>query len=118
MNLDQLLDTLREDTQFMNCVSNWEVLPAKEAQYDDLPSSLVDGRIIDVLKQRGIRRLYTHQVNSIQQVEAGHDVVIVTPTASGKTMCYKPSLKTRMHGPFICFRPKRFLQTRYQNSMS
>ena len=100
MNLDQLLDTLREDTQFMNCVSNWEVLPAKEAQYDDLPSSLVDGRIIDVLKQRGIRRLYTHQVNSIQQVEAGHDVVIVTPTASGKTMCYNiPVLSAILKNP-------------------
>ncbi|NLC32968.1 MAG: DEAD/DEAH box helicase [Clostridiales bacterium] len=100
MNLDQLLDTLREDSQFMNCVSNWEILPAKDAIYGDLTSLPIDERITTALKERGINRLYTHQVSSIQGVADGHDIVVVTPTASGKTLCYNiPVLSSILENP-------------------
>src|SRR4029079_9453242 len=40
------------------------------------------------LASRGIDRLYVHQAEAIEAVRAGRDVVVVTPTASGKTLCY------------------------------
>ena len=40
------------------------------------------------LAARGIERLYIHQAEAIEAVQAGQDVVVVTPTASGKTLCY------------------------------
>src|SRR5271167_820482 len=41
-----------------------------------------------MLESRGIPRLYTHQAETIRQCLAGKNVVVVTPTASGKTLCY------------------------------
>lgn len=87
MNLDQLLDSLRGDQGFMQCVSNWQVLPPREASYGDFPVGM-DERIRLALEKRGIHRLYTHQVSCLETVDKGQDVVVVTPTASGKTMCY------------------------------
>src|SRR5207249_2713386 len=40
------------------------------------------------LERRGIARLYGHQAEAFDRIQAGSNVVIVTPTASGKTLCY------------------------------
>lgn len=87
MNVDQLADQLRRDEAFMENVVRWEELPARAAQYASFPDRL-DTRLIPVLEKRGIHQLYTHQAHSIAATAAGKDVVVVTPTASGKTMCY------------------------------
>ncbi len=87
MNVDQLADQLRRDEAFMENVVRWEELPARAAQYAPFPDTL-DARLIPVLEKRGIHQLYTHQAHSIAATAAGKDVVVVTPTASGKTMCY------------------------------
>jgi len=87
MNVDQLADQLRRDNLFMENVVRWEVMPARPAQYAPFPRGL-DARLIPVLQKRGVHQLYTHQAHAVDEVLAGRDVVVVTPTASGKTMCY------------------------------
>lgn len=87
MNVDQLCDRLRRDPLFMENVVRWEELPAREASYAPFPEG-IDGRIRAALEKRGVRQLYTHQAHSLRATMAGRDVVVVTPTASGKTMCY------------------------------
>ena len=87
MNVDQLADRLRLDPLFMENVVRWEVLPARQAQYAEYPRGL-DERLLPVLQRRGIHQLYSHQASAVESVLAGRDVVVVTPTASGKTMCY------------------------------
>ena len=87
MNLEQLLDRLRHTPAFMENVTHWETIPAREARYEPFPDSL-DPRIPPVLAKRGIYRLYSHQREAYDLVEAGKDICVVTPTASGKTMCY------------------------------
>ena len=87
MNVDQLADQLRRDSAFMENVVRWEELPARPAQTAAFPECL-DERLIPVLQKRGIYELYSHQAHSIKATAAGKDVVVVTPTASGKTMCY------------------------------
>src|SRR5712672_1705554 len=42
----------------------------------------------EMLERRGIRELYTHQEEAFRIASAGRNVVAVTPTASGKTLCY------------------------------
>jgi DEAD/DEAH box helicase domain-containing protein len=64
-----------------------ERMPAVPAQYADYPEG-VDERLLDALRARGIERLYTHQAAAWQQISAGRNLVIITPTASGKTLCY------------------------------
>ena len=87
MNVDQLVRQLREDPLFMENVVRWEELPPRPAQYAPFPEG-IDPRLIPVLAKRGIHQLYTHQAHAVRDVLAGKDVVVVTPTASGKTMCY------------------------------
>ena len=54
---------------------------------EDLPSAFQVA-----LGAVGINRLYSHQVESLQQLRSGRDLSIVTPTASGKTLCYNPAI--------------------------
>jgi DEAD/DEAH box helicase domain-containing protein len=63
------------------------VLPAKQGDYLPLPHDL-DARLIEALRQRGIEQLYTHQAAAWASVQRDQHTVIVTPTASGKTLCY------------------------------
>ncbi|RMF57927.1 MAG: DEAD/DEAH box helicase, partial [Calditrichaeota bacterium] len=94
MTLEQLLDYLKEQQEFMNNVTHWEVLPPREAVYVPFPPS-VDTRLKEALIQRGISQLYSHQGEAYEQISAGKNVVIVTPTASGKTLAYNlPVLNT------------------------
>ena len=62
-------------------------LPACAAQFAPFPGD-VDHRLRQVLGSRGIEQLYTHQAVAVEQALAGRNVVITTPTASGKTLCY------------------------------
>ncbi|HEX3743091.1 MAG TPA: DEAD/DEAH box helicase [Bryobacteraceae bacterium] len=61
--------------------------PATEGEFADVPAA-VDGRLRKALAERGVARLYTHQAEAFEHTAAGRNVVVVTPTASGKTLCY------------------------------
>src|SRR5437762_460457 len=61
--------------------------PFREAQWADFPA-WVTADLTAAYAAKGIRRLYTHQAEAVEAVHAGKNVVIVTPTASGKTLCY------------------------------
>ena len=61
--------------------------PAREAQWADFPA-WVHADLVSAYAAKGIHRLYTHQAAAAEAVHAGKNVVIVTPTASGKTLCY------------------------------
>ncbi|MBR2824562.1 MAG: DEAD/DEAH box helicase [Clostridia bacterium] len=99
MNVTQLADQLRKDPHFMENVTRWEVVPPRPARTADFPES-VDPRIRDVLAKRGIHALYTHQAQSLAATERGEDVTVVTPTASGKTLCYNlPVLSAILKNP-------------------
>ncbi len=63
------------------------VLPARPAVHATFPAWL-DAGIVAGLGQRGILRPYVHQAEAIEAAHGGQDVVVVTPTASGKSLCY------------------------------
>jgi DEAD/DEAH box helicase domain-containing protein len=62
-------------------------LPAVAATYAPFPAE-ADPRLLRALAARGIEQLYTHQAEAFAHVLAGRNVVTITPTASGKTLCY------------------------------
>jgi DEAD/DEAH box helicase domain-containing protein len=64
-----------------------ERLPPRTAEYAALPEGLAPG-VRAALEARGVERLYSHQRQAYDLAVAGHDVVIATPTASGKSLCY------------------------------
>jgi len=99
MNLEQFLDQLKRDPAFGPNISHWERLPAVPPRYAEWPTGL-DDRIIDALRERGIHQLYTHQTDAITAALSGQNTVVVTPTASGKSMCYNlPVLHTILQEP-------------------
>ena len=87
MNIDQIIDVLQRDEKFLSCVTRWEKIPAQEARFRDFPES-IDPRLAAAFYKHGIKQLYTHQEQSIKNILNKKNTVIVTPTASGKTLCY------------------------------
>ena len=87
MNLDQLLDRLRETPSFRDNLTAWRLEPPREAAYAEWPAGL-DPRLTTALARRGISCPYTHQASAVEAILDGRDVVVVTATASGKTLCY------------------------------
>ena len=72
---------------------------ATEGTFSDIPAA-VEPRLREALERRGIQRLYTHQAEALEQIEGGKNTVIVTPTASGKTLCYNlPVLNLLLREP-------------------
>ncbi len=87
MNLAQLLDRLKGEERFRRNVTRWEIVPAQPGRYADYPEQL-DRRLVAVLRGRGIERPYVHQAEACRLAATGASFVVVTPTASGKTLCY------------------------------
>ena len=99
MNLPQILDSLQKDSQFRHNLTTWHTIPAKPAQFSPFPESL-NPKLVSSLQSRGINQLYSHQSSAIEASLNGENVCVVTPTASGKTMCYNvPVLNRLMENP-------------------
>lgn len=74
-------------------------LPPVEAESAPIPEVL-DRRLVGALRARGVSHFYTHQVAAIDHAVAGRHTVVVTPTASGKTLCYNaPVLNAILQDP-------------------
>ncbi|MGZ8437250.1 MAG: DEAD/DEAH box helicase [Candidatus Limnocylindrales bacterium] len=82
-----VLDVLLAEPSMARGVVHHAVLEARAAEFDAFPDWL-DPRIVAGLAQRAIERPYIHQAEALEMARAGRDFVVVTPTASGKTLCY------------------------------
>lgn len=80
-----LIDRL--DARHRGRITGRLVSEARPAHYAEFPTDL-DERLTVALERRGIARLYTHQREAWDSLRAGRHTVMVTPTASGKTLCY------------------------------
>jgi DEAD/DEAH box helicase domain-containing protein len=93
--LDELLTSL-ETGPHITAVRSFEARPAVFAPF---PSSL-DPRLVESLRSRGVQQLYSHQARAFEVVSKGENLVVVTPTASGKTLCYNlPVLQALVQQP-------------------
>lgn len=86
MNIPQIVEHLLKSREHSDNIAAFRHNPARPPRYAPLPAGL-DARLRDAYEKRGIRELYTHQAH----VLAGRNVVVVTPTASGRTLCSLPS---------------------------
>jgi DEAD/DEAH box helicase domain-containing protein len=88
-----------ERSENRGALVHWRTLPARPARYGELLPELPPP-LAAALESRGIARLYTHQVRAIEALRAGRDTVIVTGTASGKSLCFHlPVLERRLEEP-------------------
>jgi DEAD/DEAH box helicase domain-containing protein len=82
-----IIRDLESDKSFLSCVTHKETIPARAGRYVPLPDQL-DPRLREALTARGITHLYSHQAECLRLSREGKHLVVVTPTASGKTLCY------------------------------
>ena len=74
-------------------------IPAREAKFRPMPG-WVSRELSDAYRTKGIKELYSHQAATAELVHSGKNVVVVTPTASGKTLCYNlPVLNAVLENP-------------------
>jgi DEAD/DEAH box helicase domain-containing protein len=76
---------LRDRPYYEGQVETHRVVPGREATHADVA---VEDRVADALADDGIDRLYAHQARAVEAVRGGDDVVLATPTASGKSLAY------------------------------
>jgi DEAD/DEAH box helicase domain-containing protein len=97
LNIRENLENLLKSPEFApNIVIN-KLLPSKDGIFTPFPDDL-DRRIVNALNRRGINQLYSHQADVWNLAKSGKNVVVVTPTASGKTLCYNlPCLHTLLN---------------------
>jgi DEAD/DEAH box helicase domain-containing protein len=75
------------------------VFPEASATFSPLPMDLRP-ELVAALARRGVERLYSHQAEAYAAVRRGRHLVVVTPTASGKTLCYNlPVLQRLLENP-------------------
>jgi len=98
-SLQEILSDLKIDNQFKENIVTWHTLEERPAQTVPLPSNLHQV-LKTALKSRGIEQLYTHQKSAYEKIIEGKSIVAVTPTASGKTLCYNlPVLQSILANP-------------------
>ena len=95
MSVETALQALRLEPRFMRNIARWEIVPARAAQYAPFPPDL-DPRLIAALAARGVTAPYTHQAEAIAAALLGQHIAIVTPAASGKTLCYNLPVLNRL----------------------
>ena len=87
MDGEELLKRVRALEFFDGQVRHAQVLPRRPADCRDVPGGLHPA-IARALAADGIERLWSHQADAIDRLRQGRNVVVVTGTASGKTLCY------------------------------
>lgn len=95
MDVSRFIDRVRVDDFYSDQVAHTHTIPVRRARYADLERPL-PAPLAAALRESGIERLYTHQAEAIERLRAGKDTVVVTATASGKTLCYNVPVLERL----------------------
>ena len=99
MSVDEVLQSWRNSPNISPCLRAVRTFEKRDGEYRPFPE-FIHSVLKGALKQKGVDHLYSHQAEAIHAVKEGRDIVIVTPTASGKTLCYNlPVLNTKLSQP-------------------
>jgi len=95
----EIIGDLRASDPEREVVTAVHHLPAREAQWAPMPD-WIRPELAAAYRDKGITRLYSHQAQALEMVRAEKNIVVVTPTASGKTLCYNlPVLNAVLENP-------------------
>jgi DEAD/DEAH box helicase domain-containing protein len=99
MDVVALLERMRTRADYKGQLAHVEVLPERAGRFAEPQQPLAES-LVRLLASRGIERLYSHQVAALEAARSQQDLVVVTGTASGKTLCYNlPILEAALADP-------------------
>lgn len=99
MDVSKFLKKVEASDIYSGQIVHRHTIPVRKARFGDIKRPLPQ-RLQKVLGRTGITRMYRHQVEAVEALRSGRDVVVVTSTASGKTLCYNiPVLESLMTDP-------------------
>ncbi|MFP3896891.1 MAG: DEAD/DEAH box helicase, partial [Anaerolineales bacterium] len=93
MQISDFIAHVRSHVQYKGQIVHIEEIPARAAQHGALAKPLSES-LQEILEERGLLPLYSHQAQALNAVREGEDIIVATGTASGKTLCYNvPTLE-------------------------
>ncbi|MEW6741079.1 MAG: DEAD/DEAH box helicase [Nitrospirota bacterium] len=96
-NIKDFIDSLKRDRLISTGITAHEYILSKDANYKDIE---IRDELREVLKNRGIEKFYSHQAEGINLIRQGQNVVVMTPTASGKSLIYNiPVIESILENP-------------------
>ena len=99
MTVELLLKEILNDRGYRGQAVDMRRLPARDAVYGN-PQVELPPQLKSALAQMDIEQLYSHQATALDTIRRGENAVIVTSTASGKTLCYNlPVLEMLLQDP-------------------
>ena len=102
MDVHDFLTYLQYVPWYKDQLAHRESIPPRPAEFGDLDAPL-DPRLEQALAGQGIARLYSHQAEAVNHVRRGENVIVATPAASGKSLCYQlPVVETLMGDRSAC----------------
>jgi DEAD/DEAH box helicase domain-containing protein len=97
MSIPEFIESLEKDKRFNRQVSALKYITPTKPKYGKL---ILSDRLREVLKMKGIELFYSHQVEAINLIREGENVVVMTPTASGKSLIYNiPVIESIIENP-------------------
>ncbi len=95
--IKDIVESLKRDRLTGQGITYYKYIPPEKPMYSDIE---IEKELREVLKRRGIERLYSHQAEAIDLIRTGHNVVVMTPTASGKSLIYNiPVIESILKDP-------------------
>ena len=102
LDVHAFLDYLQYVPWYKDQLAHRESIPPRTAEYGELDAPL-HPRLVEALAEQGIDALYTHQAEAINHVRRGENVIVATPAASGKSLCYQlPVVEALMEDRSAC----------------
>ena len=89
------IDMFKNDVRYRENIAHIETIPAKEASFKKVED--LDEKIIEYLDSKEVK-LYKHQADTYEAIKSGENVIITTPTASGKTLAFNLPIMETMLG--------------------
>ena len=98
-NIAEYIQAFLNNKEMKRQLVHHKIYHAQEPSFAT-PEKKLSSFIQDALYKRNITQLYTHQVKAINAINQGHDIVITSPTASGKSLTYTiPILEKYLENP-------------------
>jgi DEAD/DEAH box helicase domain-containing protein len=96
-DISRFLKKLKSDGDLGPAIVHQEEIPPRNARWGELPPAVGEA-VRNGLAGSGIEKLYSHQAEAVSRILEGEDTVVVTPTASGKTLCFNIPVVDRIAG--------------------